>query len=253
MDGPTGPGTAIARAADLLRRAKRVAVSTGAGMSAEAGIATFRDRDGQWSKFNPEELATPQAFARQPQRVWEWYRARRAQLATVEPHTGHRVLARWERSFHALDLITQNVDGLHERAGSTRVIELHGRLDVACCVACAQRVCGLEDLGPDPHCGCGARLRPGVVWFGESLPPGAWEAAQDAAERCEVMMVIGTSGVVQPAASLAQIARIHGARVIEINPQPTPISSLADVRLAGTCAGLLSALDAALGDSASPH
>ncbi len=248
MDGQSGAGAAILRAAELLRRAERVAVSTGAGMSAEAGIATFRDRDGLWSKFNPEELATPQAFARQPQRVWEWYRARRAQLATVEPHAGHRVLARWERRFHSLDLITQNVDGLHARAGSSRVIELHGRLDVALCVSCARRVCGLDDLGADPHCECGARLRPGVVWFGESLPAGAWDVAQDAAQRCEVLLVIGTSGVVQPAASLAQIACAHGARVIEINPQPTPISSLAEVRLAGTCAGLLGALDAALGD-----
>lgn len=214
-------------------------------MSAESGVATFRDRDGLWSKFNPAELATPEAFARAPQRVWEWYRARREQLRTIRPHIGHTLLAAWERRVE-LTLVTQNVDGLHHRAGSTRVIELHGRLDVARCTACPVQVQGLDDLGPDPRCGaCAERLRPGVVWFGEMLPPGAIEAAFAAATACDVLLVIGTSGVVQPAASLAQAAREAGARVIEINPTSTELSHVAHVCLRAPCGAALAALDAA--------
>jgi len=212
----------IRRAADALRGARRVCVSTGAGMSAESGIATFRDRDGVWSKFNPSELATMQGFRRDPQRVWEWYRARRKQLTECEPHDGHRVLATWEPMFEQFDLVTQNVDGLHHRAGSKRVIELHGRLDVARCVNCEYQLANLDDLGPDPRCpACNARLRPGVVWFGEQLPREAIDAAFAAASSCDLFFVIGTSRVVEPAASLADQARAAGAVVVEINPQPS--------------------------------
>ncbi len=237
----------LQHATRLLRNARKVCVSTGAGMSAESGVAMFRDRDGLWSKFNPAELATPSAFARDPRRVWEWYRARRAQLQSVAPHAGHRVLALWESRFEQYVLITQNVDGLHHRAGSSNVIELHGRIDEARCESCEYRVRGLDDLGPDPHCPtCGRRVRPGVVWFGEMLPPGAWERAAEAAHRCDLLLVIGTSGVVQPAASLADLARQGGAKIIEINPQRTSISALADAHLVGTCGAMLSALEAQL-------
>lgn len=238
---------AIQRAAEILRTAKHVCVSTGAGMSAESGVATFRDRDGLWSKFNPAELATPEAFRRDPGRVWEWYRARRAQLRTVEPHEGHRVLARWAARFDRFTLITQNVDGLHERAGSSNVIELHGRLDRAPCTACDYAATGLDDLGEDPRCPkCNARLRPGVVWFGEALPPGAIDAAFEAAEHSGVLLVIGTSGVVQPAASLAGAARDHGAAVIEINPGETELSQLARVCIRSACGEALRAIDRAI-------
>lgn len=216
----------VRRAAELLRDAKRVCVSTGAGMSAESGIATFRDRDGVWSKFNPAELATMQGFRRDPQRVWEWYRARRKQLTECAPHDGHRVLADWESQFERFDLVTQNVDGLHHRAGSKHVIELHGRLDIARCVNCEFNVVGLDDLGPDPRCPeCNSRLRPGVVWFGEMLPREAIDAAFEAAGSCDLFMVIGTSRVVEPAASLADQAMSAGATVIEINPQPSEQST----------------------------
>ncbi len=236
---------AIAQAAALLLAARSVCVSSGAGMSAESGVPTFRDDSGYWSKFNPAELATPEAFARDPLKVWEWYRERRRALAAIAPHAGHRVLAEWEQHVPDFVVVTQNVDGLHHAAGSQNVIELHGRLDVVRCTACEYESQGLDDLGPDPRCPrCQARLRPGVVWFGEMLPPGALEAAFEAARRCDVMLVIGTSGVVQPAASLGETAKMHGARLVEINPNPTPISSLADVCIRQGCKDALTAIDA---------
>ena len=247
MTAGSADSEAAVRVAGWLAAAERICVSTGAGMSAESGVPTFRDpQTGLWSKFNPQELATPEAFARDPRRVWAWYRQRRAALKQVEPHEGHRVLARWEQRKSGLTIITQNVDGLHHRAGSRRVIELHGRLDIARCTACDYQQQDLEDLGPEPHCPeCGAWLRPGVVWFGEMLPPGALERAFELARSCELMLVIGTSGVVQPAASLAEIAASCGARVVEINPERTPISEIADVHLRSGCRAALVAIDAA--------
>jgi NAD-dependent deacetylase len=242
-----GMNRQVQTVADWLAKARSVCVSTGAGMSAESGVPTFRDaQTGHWSRFRPEDLATPEAFARDPQFVWSWYRERRAKLREIEPHTGHRQLADWESRLPKLTLITQNVDGLHHRAGSQNVIELHGRLDVARCVACDHRVTGLDDLGKDPRCdACGQRLRPGVVWFGEMLPPGAIESAYEAALACEIMFLIGTSGVVQPAASLADAAKQAGARVVEINPNETPASGVVDVCLRRSCGAALSAIDAA--------
>ncbi len=223
----------IEQVAEWLRGARRVVALTGAGMSAEAGVPTFRDNNGMWKNFRPEELASPEGFARDPLRVWDWYRARRAALALIEPHAGHRVLADWESRFEAFAVVTQNVDGLHHRAGSTVVHELHGRLDVVRCVSCPERRVGLDDLGPDPRCACGARLRPGVVWFGEMLPEAALEAGWRAAEAAEVCLVIGTSGVVYPAASVAEVAKRGGARVVEINPEPGALAAIADARLRG--------------------
>jgi NAD-dependent deacetylase len=243
----------VQRAAAYLADARTLAVSSGAGMSAESGVATFRDDDGLWSRFNPSELATPDAFRRNPLKVWEWYRQRRQALARVEPHDGHRVLAKWEARFAGLTLITQNVDGLHHRAGSRNVIELHGRLDVTRCTQCGFSAQSLEDLGPDPACSqCAARVRPGVIWFGESLPAGAFEAAIAAAESCDAFLVIGTSGLVQPAASLAEIAKSGGARVIEINPNETPLSALADVCIRSGCRDALLALDHVLKSETHP-
>jgi NAD-dependent deacetylase len=243
----TGDPNSIGRAATILRGCNRLCISTGAGMSAESGVPTFRDADGYWSRFNPAELATPDAFRRAPLKVWEWYRLRRQHLTTVEPHEGHRVLARWETRFEHFTLITQNVDGLHHRAGSTHVLELHGRLDVVRCTGCATERRTLDDLGPDPRCeACGERVRPGVVWFGENLPVGAIDAAFAAAGACDAFLVIGTSGVVQPAASLADAARSAGAVVIEINPNPTPLSEIADVAIRSGSREALVALDEAL-------
>ena len=234
----------IKNAAEALAHASSVCISSGAGMSAESGVATFRDETGYWSKFNPEELATPEAFARDPLKVWDWYRWRRLKLAELSHHAGHRILAEWETRVADFTVVTQNIDGFHHAAGSENVIELHGRLDVVRCVGCDYSLQGLEDLGPEPRCpDCGDRLRPGVVWFGEMLPPGAIEAAFEAAQRCEVMVVIGTSGVVQPAASLADTAKAYGAKVIEINPNETPISQLADVCVRSGCRDALRAID----------
>ena len=210
-------------------------------------METFRDDEtGLWSKFDAQELATPEGFRRDPEKVWAWYRWRRKELAKIEPHEGHRALAEWEARVDDFALVTQNIDGLHHRAGSQRVIELHGRLDVTRCTFCDYQEQGLEDLGPDPSCPlCMKRLRPGVVWFGEPLPGGAIEAAFAAAHESDVFVVIGTSGVVQPAASLAGAAKAAGGAVIEVNPNETELSHLADVIIRGGCKDALPAVDVA--------
>ncbi len=234
----------IEQAAELLAKASYVCVSSGAGMSAESGIETFRDENGLWSKFDAEELATPEGFARDPVKVWEWYRLRRQRFAQVEPHAGHRLLAEWEPRVDKFVVVTQNIDGLHHVAGSQNVIELHGRIDMVRCVSCDYILQGLDDLGPEPRCPkCEDWLRPGVVWFREMLPPGAIEAAFAAAQECDVLILIGTSGVVQPAASLGEVAKSYGAAVIEVNPNQTALSSLANVCVRSGCRDALTAID----------
>ncbi len=234
----------IEAAARMLIAARSVCVSTGAGMSVESGLDTFRGDDGLWSKVDVHEMATPEAFRRDPARVWAWYRHRRQKLAQVQPHEGHRVLAEWETRSPDFTLVTQNIDGLHHRAGSRNVIELHGRLDSARCTHCDYTVRTLDDLGREPACPlCQQRLRPDVVWFGEMLPPGAIEAAFAAAQRCDVFLVIGTSGVVQPAASLIEVAKTYHAEVIEINPNETEVSHLADVRVQLGCRAALTEIE----------
>ena len=230
------------RARDLISSARSVAVLTGAGISAESGVPTFRGAGGLWRGQSALSLATPEAFRRNPGEVWEFYQARFTGLGGVEPNDGHRALAALEAGRDRFWLLTQNVDGLHGDAGSRNVIELHGTIRVARCQAC-RRECGIESAlhgwtpGDVPTCqACGDLLRPAVVWFGETLPIGALRAADEAIGSCDAILVVGTSGVVQPAASFAFSARHRGAKVIEINPEETPISEVADVVLRGPAA-----------------
>ncbi len=229
----------IDQAARLLAQSSRVAILTGAGMSAESGIPTFRGPQGLWRQFRPEELATPEAFARDPRLVWEWYAWRQGLVAGCHPNAGHLALARLEQHWPSVDLITQNVDGLHSRAGSTRVTELHGNLFQARCVA--EGTVRDFQAGDDlpPHCSCGALLRPHIVWFGESLNSRVVEKAVAAVEECQVLLVVGTSALVTPAALLPVMARRSGAEVLEVNPQATAASELAAAAIRGPAARVL--------------
>ena len=209
----------------------KIIAFTGAGISAESGIPTFRGKDGLWKKFRAEDLATPEAFFRDPKLVWEWYDWRRQLIAKAEPNEGHKILARMEEEFPDFYVITQNVDGLHQRAGSKKVIELHGNIWKVRCVECGYETYDYRAPLPEipPKCErCGGLLRPGVVWFGESLPVDALEKAFRLSEEADIFIVIGTSGVVYPAAQLPYVAKEHGAEVIEVNPDETPISRIAD-------------------------
>lgn len=217
--------------ARALAAAERVAVMTGAGISADSGVPTFRGAGGLWQGHRPEELATPEAFARDPRLVWEFYDWRRTALAECVPNPGHGALAELERLVPVFTLITQNVDGLHRVAGSSRPLELHGSIwDLRCVAGCG----GAEDRRAPmdrplpPRCACGEPLRPCVVWFGEMLPWKTFEEAGAAAEAADVFLVVGTSGVVEPAASLARVAQAAGARVAEVNPEPSALSAIAE-------------------------
>jgi len=214
--------TLVRAAGEALRKARSVTALTGAGISAESGIPTFRGAGGLWNDYRAEDLATPQAFARDPGLVWEWYAWRQSLIAKAEPNAGHRALVELERR-QAFTLVTQNVDGLHARAGSKDPIELHGSIWRVRCIECeAERVID-EPVEGLPACeDCGGLERPGVVWFGEELPEEAFELALDAAQQADVVLVVGTSGVVQPAASLVEVARARGAFVIEVNPEAAP-------------------------------
>ncbi|MFN0161162.1 MAG: SIR2 family NAD-dependent protein deacylase [Burkholderiales bacterium] len=228
-----------------LKRARRVAVLTGAGVSAESGVPTFRDaQTGLWAKFRPEELATVEAFRRNPPMVWAWYAERRAAVAKVAPNPGHHALARMQDLVEGFTLITQNVDGLHAAAGSRDVIELHGNILSSKCLACdAPQVVAPGDARSPPPCECGKSLcRPDVVWFGELLPAAAIARAESAARECDVFLSIGTSTQVYPAAELPFTAKRSGALVIEINPDETPFTAHADVSLRGASGEVLPAL-----------
>ncbi len=234
---------------DALRTATTVLALTGSGVSAASGVPTFRDaQTGLWARYRPEDLATPEAFASAPERVWDWYRWRRRLVRAAQPNGAHHALAALGRGLPGLRLVTQNVDGLHQRAGSPHVIELHGNLQRDRCNA----RCGTVDVdqdapGPPPCPACGAPVRPDVVWFGEVLPEQGLTAAGDAAMRCEVFLSIGTSSLVYPAAGLAEVALRRGALLVEINPEHTPLSGLADHRLALPADRALQALAASLG------
>lgn len=230
-------------AAQILSRSKALAILTGAGISAESGVPTFRGKDGYWQNYRTEELATPQAFQRNPTLVWEWYSMRRNLLASVRPNPAHYAIAEMERLGGNLTLITQNVDGLHQLAGSKRVLEIHGNIWRIKCVRCnrkEERRESFEEL--PPRCVCGGLLRPDVVWFGEMLPKDVLSESYRAVESCDVMLVVGTSGVVQPAASFPYMAKERGARVIEVNMERTAISSIADVTLRGKAGEVVPAL-----------
>ena len=221
----------VEEAAARLREARRVTVLTGAGVSAASGIPTFRGAAGLWKTFRAEDLATPEAFARDPVTVWEWYDWRRQAIAAARPNPAHETISAWSRRFEEFTLITQNVDGLHELAGTAGVVRFHGSIwTLRCASSCGARPEGWEDRTAPlrdlpPRCpDCGALARPGVVWFGEAIPRAALEAAYRAVE-CDVCVVAGTSSLVMPAASLVDEARALGAWTVEINPEATPASS----------------------------
>lgn len=224
-----------------LSRARNIAVLTGAGISAESGIPTFRGAGGLWKQYRAEELATSQAFARDPKLVWEWYDWRRSIIARADPNAGHRALATLEQRALKFTLITQNVDGLHDRAGSQRILKVHGDIWMVRCQSCRREFRDHRAPLPElpPRCECGGMLRPGVVWFGESLPPAVWAEAEDAAASAEMFLVAGTSAVVYPAAGLIQTARNGGAVVVEVNIDRTPASTVVDYALTGPCGELL--------------
>lgn len=224
-----------------IREAASITVLTGAGISAESGIPTFRGPGGLWRSFRPEDLATPEAFARDPKLVWEWYDWRRSIIAQAQPNAGHLALAELERRARSFTLITQNVDGLHDRAGSRNILKVHGDIWTLRCGSCGrERNDRREKIDPlPPRCACGGIERPGVVWFGESLPPKVWAEAEKAARESDLFFVIGTSAQVYPAAGLVELAKRAGAKVVEINIAETPVSEMADASLRGAAAEIL--------------
>ena len=236
-----------------LRTARRIAVFTGAGISAESGLSTFRvPQSGLWARFRPEDLATPQAFDRRPDFVWGWYEWRRMMVMRAQPNPAHRAIAELAARCADVAVVTQNVDDLHERAGSRDVIRLHGSILHPRCRSCGQPY----DFGgpipdepeggrevPPPRCGaCRGLVRPGVVWFGETLPVDALESAFAAARRCDLMFSIGTSAMVHPAAAVPQVAAASGAVVVQVNLGPTPLDVLTEHNLVGAAGILLPAL-----------
>jgi len=229
-----------------------VTVLTGAGVSAASGVPTFRGPEGVWKRYRPEQLATPEAFAGDPKLVWEWYDWRRRRIRACRPNRAHEVLATWSRRYPSFTLVTQNVDGLHERAATRNVIRFHGSIwEVACWQRCSSAPPRwLDDTVPltelplrCPY--CSGLARPGVVWFGESIDPDVLERSA-AAARCDVFFTIGTSAVVYPAAGLVQRARRQGAFTVEINPEATPFSSAVDLCLAGSAEAVLDEVEAKL-------
>ncbi|MGR6320537.1 NAD-dependent deacylase [Micromonospora soli] len=254
-------GQAARDAAELLGQARRVVIFTGAGMSAESGVPTFRDAlTGLWRQFDAQALATPDAFRADPALVWGWYEWRRATVRQARPNAGHVAVAAIEARVPSSVLVTQNVDDLHERAGSAAPVHLHGSLFAPHCSGCAQPA-PVPDLTeepaegrriPPPRCArCSAAVRPGVVWFGEALPTEALEAAVEAASTCDLLLTVGTSGLVYPAAEIPQVAARLGAAVIQVNPEETPLDRVADVNLRGPAARVLPALVDAAWDR--PH
>lgn len=242
----------IALLAARLRPDAAITVLTGAGVSAASGVPTFRGPGGLWRNYSPEELATPEAFSRDPKLVWEWYNWRREVISRCQPNATHYVLAAWSRRHPRFRLITQNVDGLHERAGTREVIRFHGSIwEVQCWDRCSSSPPHWRDetvpfpLIPPrcPH--CGGLIRPGVVWFGEGIDPEVLSLSTEAAE-CEVFLTVGTSALVYPAAGLTYSAKRYGAFTVEINPEATPASGLVDLAIMGPSEEVLRKTEAAL-------
>lgn len=238
----------IAEARNLISKAQKVVVLTGAGISAESGVATFRDAlTGLWRNFDPAQLATPEAYLRDPALVWGWYEWRRQLLLKAQPNAGHLAVARLEQQAPSFTLLTQNVDDLHERAGSQQVAHLHGSIFHPYCFDCgrayvftaAPNLTKEQKVEP-PHCRfCAGLIRPGVVWFGEEMPVAELNLAYAAVENCDVFLSIGTSGVVYPAAGLVELAAQQGAAVIHLNPESQPIRFAQELSLVGTAGELL--------------
>ena len=234
----------LTRPRTWLAEATNVAVLTGAGISAESGVPTFRGSDGLWREYKPEDLATPEAFARDPKLVWEWYDWRRRIIAKAVPNAAHKALVQLEVRKPGFTLITQNVDGLHDMAGSSKILKLHGDIWRMRCTECGANFPNRRVPLPKipPHCACGGMARPGVVWFGEPLPEGMMKEAEHAVASAQVFLVIGTSAVVYPAAGLIPYAKRSGARVIEINTEPTAATPIVDSALEGPASEILPTL-----------
>jgi NAD-dependent deacetylase len=233
--------------ADAVRAARRVVVFTGAGISQESGIGTFRGPGGLWETFRPEDVATPEAFAAHPERVARWYAERFAAMRAAEPNPGHRAIASWEALFPSLVVVTQNIDRLHQRAGSSDVLELHGTLWVSRCARCGREMAteALPPAEPPPaRCACGGRFRPGVVWFGEALPLDVFARAEAEVAVADLFVVVGTSATVWPAAGLVELAAASGAAIVEVNREETPMSRLAALSLRGSAGEELPRLSA---------
>ncbi len=238
MNNPTKPTDPLVRAARALAQAEQVFVLTGAGVSAESGISTFRDaQTGLWSHFDPMRLASQEGFREDPGTVWRWYMERLGAVQQAQPNAGHQALAGLGTLVPELTLATQNVDDLHERAGSEQVLHLHGSISEHRCNGCGRAYTlqeGDKERHLPPECShCGASIRPGVVWFGELLPGPVLDACYKAAESCNVMLVVGTSGMVYPAAGLPDIAKSHKATVIDVNLEPNLITEVAHIALQG--------------------
>lgn len=221
----------LEQVAEIIRHAQRGVVLTGAGMSAESGVPTFRGDEGLWAKFRPEDLASMDAFIANSKLVWEWYRWRRDLIRQVKPNPGHFALAELARWIPDFTLVTQNVDGLHRMAGSERLLEIHGNILNNKCVDCDRAIELDDEIDPKqiPTCPqCGGKIRPDVVWFGEMLPEETIQEAFEAAERADIFLSVGTSALVHPAATLPVVAKRHGAILVEVNPDETPLTGLAD-------------------------
>ena len=239
---------------EALARAELVVVATGAGMSKESQIPTFRDAlDGLWAQYDPMELATRRGFAMDPARVWGWYNYRRGIIAKADPHEGHVAIAQLESFIPSVVVVTQNIDGLHRRAGSRRILELHGDINRFKCFdndhAVEVEIAISETDGPvePPRCErCGSPVRPDVVWFGEMLPAGVFERAEGLSRSCDAMLVVGTSGIVYPAAALPAVARASGAIVIEVNVTPSELTESVDIFIPGRAGDTLPEIVAAL-------
>lgn len=239
---------------DAIAEAQLVVAATGAGMSKESGIATFREaQEGLWERHNPEELATRQGFQENPARVWGWYNYRRGLIAQKAPHAGHRALAELEELVPQVIVVTQNIDGFHIEVGSSTVLEVHGNINRTKCfdrdhpVELDEPVSDCDgDLEPPKCPQCGSLVRPDVVWFGEMLPAGVFRKAEEASSACDVMLVVGTSGMVQPAANLPLVASASGATVVEVNVEPSQLTHYVDIFIEGPAGEILPQLVARL-------
>jgi NAD-dependent deacetylase len=245
----------IRQAIALLEKSESLFVLTGAGVSAESGVPTFRASDGLWRNYSAQELATPQAFHGNPTLVWEWYHWRQGLILKAEPNPAHHALARLEDIFQDFLMLTQNVDDMHFRGGSRKVLELHGNIFRVRCCECGKKTEYDQDQKKSddlPRCACGGLLRPDVVWFGEAIPEDVWREALNFLKDAGVAMICGTSSVVWPAAAIPEFAQQQGVKTIEVNPDPTPVSSIVDVSIRAKAGEVLPVFAQALGAMQKP-